>query len=261
MNSAESAPPRRENQASLLSRRWRVRHPVHQWLRRDEVARHARIWFYVGIALLALSPIVAHFADAAAKNYFEHNPWRNWAKHITGVGEASAYLTLSFGLWVIAQGVMPKWQRDRAEAWQRIGRVAGYYLAGFLLSGLYVQLAKAAIGRRRPIDPGLERVFEFSPFSAHWDFHSFPSGHSQVLMTFAVLTSLLYPRFALVLGGLAVAAASTRVMVLQHYPSDVMAGLGVGILGALSLRCIWVWRANAHDARQVAGPSEHGAGQ
>lgn len=258
MNSAVPDQPRREAEASLLSRSWRVRHPVHQWLRRDEVARHARNWLYVGLALMALSPIVAHFADAAAKNYFEHNPWRNWAKHITGVGEASTYLTLSFGLWVIAQGLMPKWQRDRAEAWRRIGRIAGFYLAGFLLSGLYVQLAKFTIGRRRPIDPGIDRVFEFSPLNVHWDFHSFPSGHSQVLMTFAALTSLLFPRFALALGVLATAAATTRVMVLQHYPSDVMAGLGVGIMGALSLRCIWVWRAKAAVA---PSPSEHGAGQ
>ncbi len=238
--SASSAAPSR----SLLES-WRRRHPVHNWLTSDQLARQSRTWLILALSLILLSPLVGYFFDASAKDFFEHNPWRNWAKHITGVGEASAYLTLSLGLWVMGQGILPKVHSRRSESWRRMGRVAGFFLAGFLLSGLYVQVAKALIGRRRPLDPGLERVFEFSPFNTHWDFHSYPSGHSQVLMSFAVLTSLLFPRYAWALVLLAVSAASTRVMVLQHYPSDVMAGLGVGILGALSLRRIWIWRTQA----------------
>jgi YegS/Rv2252/BmrU family lipid kinase len=65
---------------------------------------------------------------------------------------------------------------------------------------------------------------------------SFPSGHSASAFAFAAGAILELPALAIPLGALAAAVAYSRVHTRLHYPSDVAAGAGLGIVTALGTR-------------------------
>ncbi|WP_273653313.1 phosphatase PAP2 family protein [Cellulomonas fimi] len=109
------------------------------------------------------------------------------------------------------------------------------WAVGTLLAGWVLQLAaKGLVQRARPV---VEDAVEHAPGS------SFPSGHATNTAVVAVtLTLLVWPLLGRVgrvvvpaVAGLAVVVtAADRVMLGVHYPSDVVAGilLGVAIAGA-----------------------------
>lgn len=102
-----------------------------------------------------------------------------------------------------------------------------------IVTGLCILILKTGIGRSRPdlwIDQG---IIEFLPFDFNdfRDFKSFPSGHTQTAFTMAVLLSLLLPRFLHpILYILAILVGISRVVLLDHWPSDIVIGALLGIL-------------------------------
>lgn len=80
---------------------------------------------------------------------------------------------------------------------------------------------------------------------------SFPSGHSASAAAFATGVLLENPLLGAPIAVLAAAVAASRVAVGAHYPSDVVAGVGLGV--AAGLLTTWWWPLTA------PGPSEAGA--
>lgn len=66
------------------------------------------------------------------------------------------------------------------------------------------------------------------------DTFSFPSGHSAAAFLFATIVSAYYPFLALPVVILALAIASSRVLLGVHYPTDTLAGAVLGISAALT---------------------------
>lgn len=71
---------------------------------------------------------------------------------------------------------------------------------------------------------------------------SFPSGHTGQAFTMALLIAyLVKPKYwGWILPLLAFAVGYSRVYLGQHFVSDVLGGMGVGLLTAVI--CIWGWR-------------------
>ena len=67
---------------------------------------------------------------------------------------------------------------------------------------------------------------------SHSDANSFPSGHAATAAGFAAALSWKYPRGTWLFVALATAAAAQRVASSAHYPSDVLLGAAVGLVGA-----------------------------
>jgi undecaprenyl-diphosphatase len=63
---------------------------------------------------------------------------------------------------------------------------------------------------------------------------SFPSGHSASAAAFATAVAMDAPGVAIPIGVLAGAVAFSRVYVGVHYPSDVIAGVAIGVSAALA---------------------------
>jgi len=70
---------------------------------------------------------------------------------------------------------------------------------------------------------------------SHSDFNSFPSGHAAVAACFAAALSWKYPRGTWLFVALATAASAQRIASSAHYPSDVLLGAAVGLVGAAFL--------------------------
>lgn len=133
-----------------------------------------------------------------------------WITHLGG-----ARVTILAGLGLVAAGD------------PRVG------LAALLANGLshvVVQVLKRTVARPRPCDAGgrpLALVDLPDPFS-------FPSGHAAAAAAVAASVSIAHPLFAPVLLPLAALVAASRVTLRVHHVSDVLAGVALGLAGALA---------------------------
>ncbi|MER9303304.1 phosphatase PAP2 family protein [Mesorhizobium sp. M0293] len=102
------------------------------------------------------------------------------------------------------------------------------------LSGLAVNLLKYAIGRARPLYFGDFGVLALHPFAFDARFAGFPSGHATTMGAVFGVALLLFPRRWYIALAITACIASTRVFVGVHYPSDTVAGFGLGCAFALA---------------------------
>ena len=93
------------------------------------------------------------------------------------------------------------------------------------MASAWVPPVKLLAGRVRPSQAQGDAIF-LGPEGAlqtHRN-HSFPSGHTAIAFAFASTLSLMYPRGRRAFLALAVGSGLTRVLDVQHFPSDVVAG-------------------------------------
>jgi undecaprenyl-diphosphatase len=116
----------------------------------------------------------------------------------------------------------------------------------FLAVGIPVEageLIKGIVGRGRPFVGGVANPFNYSHFSWTEAYASFPSGHANTSAALAFAVYALWPRAAIVVWPYAILIAASRLVLLAHHPSDVLAGAIVGTLGAMFVR---YWFASRH---------------
>ena len=107
-----------------------------------------------------------------------------------------------------------------------------YLKTQLIFSLVVVRLLKVVLGRPRP-----GKGFDFTFFATSFKYNAFPSGHSADAFVSGVFLFYLisqsehagYRYLPLVY---AFIIAISRVFVSSHYPSDVAAGMAIGILGA-----------------------------
>lgn len=107
-----------------------------------------------------------------------------------------------------------------------------FILAGVGLPSLAATILKRIIGRPRPIKFEEFGLYDFHHFNVDAAFASFPSGHSTTIGAFALVMALLMPRYRAGFAVFAILVGFSRVGVGAHHPSDVIAGLAFGALGA-----------------------------
>ena len=105
---------------------------------------------------------------------------------------------------------------------------------------LFGELVKWIAGRGRPFVGGHANPFNFAPFAGTEAHASFPSAHSITAFALAFAVAALWPRMRGVMLAYALVIAFTRLVLLAHHPSDVVAGGAIGILGAM---CVRYWFA------------------
>jgi undecaprenyl-diphosphatase len=137
----------------------------------------------------------------------------------------------------------------------------GFVFAAIALPGLFVTVVKRLIGRARPFIGGDADPFLYLPFSWRPDYASLPSGHATNVFAALVAVGLVWPRARGVMLVYALIIAASRVIVLAHHPSDVIAGAVVGGVGAMLVRDWFAARGLAFvmqpdgRVRALPGPS------
>jgi undecaprenyl-diphosphatase len=102
------------------------------------------------------------------------------------------------------------------------------------LSGVAVNILKYAIGRARPLYFNDFGVLALHPFAMDARFAGFPSGHATTMGAVFGVLLLLFPRRWYIALIVTACIASTRVFVGAHYPSDTVAGFGLGLAFAIA---------------------------
>lgn len=158
----------------------------------------------------------------------------------THLADAKWYFVFSVSILVIF-GIHYFFRRHFTESFFRFQVIYQFGQALFvslLVSGIVIHFFKFLIGRKRPYHAldenglGICDSSIFEPLTTYYAFHSLPSGHSQLIFTVVTFLSF-YMRSPYIRVGLflfAFIVALMRVGTRDHFLSDVLLGLLVGIL-------------------------------
>lgn len=98
------------------------------------------------------------------------------------------------------------------------------------------EILKYLIGRGRPFVGGHANPFNFIPLEGTGAYASLPSGHAVTAFALAFAVAALWPRLRVFMFTYAIVILLTRLVLLAHHPSDVVAGALVGMVGAMAVR-------------------------
>ncbi len=114
---------------------------------------------------------------------------------------------------------------------RRSAQHGGRMLALALLVTAFKAALKLVVARTRPhmmLDGGVHEVRLLGPNEKSW--RSFPSGHTANGVVLARALARYWPKAQLPAYAFAAAVALARVLRGAHYPSDVLAGVLIGVL-------------------------------
>lgn len=193
--------------------------------------RNRRVWTGVGLFLL-LNLLISHIdlplaefmkaQDESATLFF---------RRITKIGDSKYYLiplALLLPFLLAARQALEAGSVRRLISW--IASAISFVFCAVALSGLLINMLKIIIGRARPKMWFNEGIYGFAPFSfTDSDYHSFPSGHANTIITLALALCFFVPRpRRWILLALGCVVAFSRVVITAHFLSDILVG---GLLG------------------------------
>lgn len=195
--------------------------------------------FILGAGLLCLVLISIFFLDQRAAHLQtpeQANQNYRITRELTDAGEAGHFYAVSLLSFLISWGVLRYGNNLSSEARQKFLRLKNWgltFILSLLVSGITVHFIKFLVGRARPNQSPDRIPWDFEPFNFHWHYHSFPSGHSQILFASAVAFAFAFPKYSKWIYLTAAALAFTRVLLNQHFLSDVLMGSFIGYCVAL----------------------------
>ncbi|MBI5319523.1 phosphatase PAP2 family protein [Bradyrhizobium sp.] len=214
-----------------------MRSPSHS--RRAEAgrraARHA-LWLVVGLgaAIIALMYVL----DVAEIRLMppRGTPGLWWVRILTDFGKSAYVAWTLFALMALMLIASAAMQGTARSLLLGLGTRLQFLFFAVVTPALVGDVLKWAVGRGRPFVGGEPNAFNFRHFGGSEAFASFPSGHANTAFALAFAVSALWPQTRLFMLVYALVICATRLVLLAHHPSDVVAGALVGVIGALVVR-------------------------
>jgi membrane-associated phospholipid phosphatase len=221
-----------------------VRRPSHS--RRAEAGRRLARLAVLLAAILGVVIIALMYAVDVRE--IELMPQRGspalWPVRIlTDFGKAA------FVLWPLAMALLavalvaPRLRGASRSRWLRFGTRLQFMFFAVLVPVLAGEVVKWIVGRGRPFVGGAANAFNFAHFAGTDAYASFPSAHAITSFALAFAVAALWPQARLAMMVYAFLIAASRLVLLAHHPSDVVAGALVGVVGAMAVR---YWFAARH---------------
>ena len=183
----------------------------------------------VGVSLLHT------FADPFFIKWFSAESYHKsgWFALTTDLGKSN-WLLLSTGSVIF---FMSFYKDERLTVshmvrWHHIFLKFYFVFTTIALSGMLAVLLKNLIGRARPLLYNGSDLWYSVPFEGIYKYASFPSGHATTAGAFMAAIYFLNRRWGMLLLPVALWVVVSRVMVGAHYPSDVLAGMSLGVIFA-----------------------------
>ncbi len=162
------------------------------------------------------------------------------ARILTEFGK-DTYVLLALAAMLLGVGLVAAGLRGTSQA-----RLLGFGLRlQFLFFAVLVPLVpgemfKWIVGRGRPFVGGQANPYNFVHFAGTEAYFSFPSAHAITAFALAFAVSAVWGWARGVMIAYALVIAFTRLVLLAHHPSDVVAGALIGVVGAM---CVRYWFA------------------
>ena len=239
-----------------------VRSPSHS--RRAEAARRAArhaLYLSAGLALAIILLMFAIDAWEIAQMPKRGTPSLWWLRIVTDFGKDEYVLAVLAAMLVVIALVAPAMRGVRRSMLLGLGTRLQFIFCAVAFSNLVTEVLKYGIGRGRPFVGGEANAFHFSHFAGNPAYYSFPSGHATTAFALAMAVSAVWPQARAAMAVYALIIAVSRLVLLAHHPSDVVAGAMVGIVGTVFVRYWFAARrlgfAIRHDGSIVSlvGPS------
>jgi undecaprenyl-diphosphatase len=175
------------------------------------------------VGLLLIDPFMLERARALPPEA------RNFFRTITDIGRSN-WMLIPTGAAIALALVLQKRHLGfrNAPAYGLIASTIGYVFVSVGGAGLIANIAKNIIGRARPKLFDSMGPLEFKMFAFAPDYASLPSGHATNIFAFATVIAILWPRGRVLLYTLAAWIAASRVLIGQHYVTDVVLGAILG---------------------------------
>ena len=214
-----------------------VRTPSHS--RRAEAARRASrhvLWLSTGLgaAIIALMYALDAWEIGQMPPRGTASLW--WVRILTDFGKDHVVLGTLGGLLIVIAVVSPALRGIQRSLLLGLGTRLQFVFGAVLVPVLVGEAIKWSVGRGRPFVGGEGNVFSFSHFAGTPAYSSFPSGHAITAFALAFAIAAVWPRARTAMVIYAVIIAVTRLVLLAHHPSDVVAGALVGVIGAMFVR-------------------------
>jgi undecaprenyl-diphosphatase len=242
MSAPTSTAPRPGYPAQLLAVSRRalaqlVRTPSHS--RRAEaarkLARHS-LWLSAAGAALVIVLMVA-FDQTEIQLMPPRGTPSLWPIRIlTDFGKDEYLLSVLGGALVVLALVAAGLHGTRRALLLGLGTRLQFVFLSIAVSAFVAEILKYIIGRGRPFVGGKANPFNFVPFEGTGAYASLPSGHAVAAFALAFAVSALWPRLRLFMFTYAIVILLTRLVLVAHHPSDVVAGALVGTVGAMAVR-------------------------
>jgi membrane-associated phospholipid phosphatase len=157
-------------------------------------------------------------------------------RFVTRFGTAAYVLwSLATALVVIAL-VSPIWRGTARTRLLAFGTHLQFVFFAVLVPVLTGEVIKWVVGRGRPFVGGEANAFNFRHFAGTESYASFPSAHAITSVALAFAVAALWPRARVAMAVYALLIIASRLVLLAHHPSDVVAGTVVGLIGAMLVR-------------------------
>ena len=192
--------------------------------------------------------------DRTASDWARHLPgWFIEAfEQITDFGLSGWFLyplgAILLGLAAVASPASPRLAQGVFAA---LGARFGFLFVAIAAPGLFTTIVKRLIGRARPYVGGYDNPFLYKPVIWQPAYASMPSGHATTAAAAAVAIGAVWPAARPLMWLYALTIMFSRVVVVAHHPSDVLAGALVGAVGALMLRRLFAARRLAFSPRDL----------
>ena len=214
-----------------------VRTPSHS--RRAEAARRAArhvllLSAVIGVAIIALMYALDAWEIGQMPKRGTPSLW--WMRILTDFGKDEYVLSALAVLLVVVAVISPALRGIQRSLLLGLGTRLQFLFLAVAVPALIGELIKWSVGRGRPFVSGDANVFNFSHFAGTPAYSSFPSGHAICAFALAFAVSSVWPKARGVMIVYAVVIAATRLVLLAHHPSDVVAGALVGVIGAMLVR-------------------------
>jgi undecaprenyl-diphosphatase len=220
----------------------------------------------------AIAAMMAMAGAVIAAMFLLDVPAATWARdlprgliavfeQITNAGLSGWYLIPSGVMVVVlaalASPTLPRWQWGVLTA---LAARFGFFFLAVGVPALVTTVIKHVLGRARPYIEPPGHPFTFMPFNLDSNYASLPSGHATTAGSVAFAIAALWPRTQPFMWFYVLTIMFSRVVLMSHHPSDVIAGALVGTLFAALVRRWFAARRLVFAPRTFAacpGPSLH----
>lgn len=201
--------------------------------------------------LLALLPVVATIValcmvmvdrTLAEMLWPVHTSWAApFIRTVSVLGDSAVYFVGAGGLAAICFLAARRVHGPaRAARLKQIAWQAAFVFLTVLASGLLQNALKVLFGKTRPKLFARYELYGFDFVSFDPQFWSFPSGHTITIVSAVAAIYLVTRRYLFALAAVAIVVASTRMLLSEHYLSDVLFSAYLAVAVALALKHVFL---------------------
>jgi membrane-associated phospholipid phosphatase len=194
-----------------------------------------KVWASSSLLIIGFCSLSYYYLDIPIASYFRATDPRveNTFRYITSLGKSTWYLVASMLVFVVSKYLYHK---------DLISVKAIFIFLATAISGIINDIIKYSLGRYRPRALFYDHLYGFSFFGSSYSVTSFPSGHANTITALMLALYFLIPEFRWLYVIIAVLVIASRVVLCDHFLSDVVFGSYLAVLTTVYLKSAFIRR-------------------